>query len=90
MTWLIYTTRIAKFFEHESCGKCAPSREGTMRMFDLMEKIIMVDAHRLMLHCSTNWAGKCLIPVSVVWARLLQHRCDTIKHFSADYNAKFV
>lgn len=32
-------TRIANFFEHESCGKCTPCREGTPRMVELMEKI---------------------------------------------------
>ncbi|HBK52723.1 MAG TPA: NADH-quinone oxidoreductase subunit NuoF, partial [Syntrophomonas wolfei] len=32
-------TRIAGFFEHESCGKCAPCREGTARTAELMEKI---------------------------------------------------
>ena len=30
---------IARFFEHESCGKCTPCREGTMRIAELMEKI---------------------------------------------------
>ena len=32
-------TRIAGFFEHESCGKCAPCREGTARMAEVMENI---------------------------------------------------
>jgi NADH:ubiquinone oxidoreductase subunit F (NADH-binding) len=32
-------TRIAKFFEHESCGKCNPCREGTFRSYELMKKI---------------------------------------------------
>lgn len=32
-------TRIAKFFEHESCGKCNPCREGTFRCFEIMKKI---------------------------------------------------
>jgi NADH-quinone oxidoreductase subunit F len=32
-------TRIAKFFEHESCGKCNPCREGTFRCREIMEKI---------------------------------------------------
>ncbi|NLW43719.1 MAG: NADH-quinone oxidoreductase subunit NuoF [Syntrophomonadaceae bacterium] len=32
-------TRIAKFFEHESCGKCNPCREGTFRNFKIMTKI---------------------------------------------------
>jgi len=31
--------RIAGFFEHESCGKCSPCREGTKRMHELMEKM---------------------------------------------------
>ena len=32
-------TRIAKFFEHESCGKCNPCREGTFRNYEIMKKI---------------------------------------------------
>jgi NADH-quinone oxidoreductase subunit F len=32
-------TRVAKFFEHESCGKCTPCREGTYRMYEIMKKI---------------------------------------------------
>jgi NADH-quinone oxidoreductase subunit F len=32
-------TRISKFFEHESCGKCNPCREGTFRCNEIMEKI---------------------------------------------------
>ncbi|MDD2282201.1 MAG: NADH-ubiquinone oxidoreductase-F iron-sulfur binding region domain-containing protein, partial [Eubacteriales bacterium] len=32
-------TRISKFFEHESCGKCNPCREGTFRSREIMEKI---------------------------------------------------
>ena len=31
--------RITKFFEHESCGKCIPCREGTKRMHEMMERI---------------------------------------------------
>jgi len=31
--------RIAKFFEHESCGKCTPCREGTYRLTESIEKI---------------------------------------------------
>lgn len=30
---------IAKFFEYESCGKCTPCREGSMRILQLLEKI---------------------------------------------------
>jgi NADH:ubiquinone oxidoreductase subunit F (NADH-binding) len=31
--------RISKFFEHESCGKCNPCREGTFRCRELMDKL---------------------------------------------------
>ena len=30
---------IAKFFRHESCGKCTPCREGTMRVAELLDKL---------------------------------------------------
>ncbi|MFH1652604.1 MAG: NADH-ubiquinone oxidoreductase-F iron-sulfur binding region domain-containing protein [Pseudomonadota bacterium] len=30
---------IAKFYEHESCGKCTPCREGTVRILGLIKKI---------------------------------------------------
>ncbi len=29
-----------RFFEHESCGKCTPCREGTPRLVELIEKIM--------------------------------------------------
>jgi NADP-reducing hydrogenase subunit HndC len=28
-----------KFFKHESCGKCTPCREGTLRMYQILDKI---------------------------------------------------
>ena len=31
--------RITKFFEHESCGKCTPCREGTKRIHEAIAKI---------------------------------------------------
>ena len=30
---------IARFYEHESCGKCTPCREGTVRIYLLIQKI---------------------------------------------------
>lgn len=32
-------TRISKFFEHESCGKCNPCREGSFRCHEIMTQI---------------------------------------------------
>jgi NADH:ubiquinone oxidoreductase subunit F (NADH-binding) len=37
---------IAKFFEYESCGKCLPCREGTMRMLELLEKLSLGKASK--------------------------------------------
>jgi NADH:ubiquinone oxidoreductase subunit F (NADH-binding) len=30
---------MAKFYTYESCGKCTPCREGTIRMLDLLKKV---------------------------------------------------
>ncbi len=37
-------TNISKFYEFESCGKCTPCREGTMRILALLENISLGDA----------------------------------------------
>ncbi|MCK4521493.1 MAG: NADH-quinone oxidoreductase subunit F [Nanoarchaeota archaeon] len=37
-------TNIAKFFEYESCGKCTPCREGTMRVLNLLQEISLGNA----------------------------------------------
>jgi NADP-reducing hydrogenase subunit HndC len=29
----------ARFFVHESCGKCVPCREGTLRLYEIMDRI---------------------------------------------------
>ena len=85
------TARIAKFFEHESCGKCAPCREGTMRMHELMDKI------------NTGKGGSADIALLNKLGRVMSCSClcglgqaapspvmSTIKHFAADYNAKLM
>jgi NADH-quinone oxidoreductase subunit F len=33
-----FLSTVAEFFEHESCGKCTPCREGTHRIREIMEK----------------------------------------------------
>ena len=37
-------TNIAKFYEFESCGKCTPCREGTMRVLAILQNISMKNA----------------------------------------------
>lgn len=81
--------RIAKFFEHESCGKCAPCREGTMRMYELMENInegkgkatdigLLERLGRVMsVACLCGLGQAAPSPV-----------LTTIKHFRSEYDAK--
>lgn len=84
-------TRIAKFFEHESCGKCAPCREGTARMYEMMDKLnngegsikdieILTRLGRVMSYSCLCGLGQAA-PAPVL---------TTIQHFKADYNAKLV
>jgi NADH-quinone oxidoreductase subunit F len=81
--------RIAGFFEHESCGKCTPCREGTMRMYDLMEKInhgqgqaqdlgLLERVGRVMsIACLCGLGQAAPSPV-----------LTTMTHFKSDYEAK--
>lgn len=83
--------RIAGFFEHESCGKCAPCREGTARTAELMEKINEGRGSNkdvaLLEKLGTVMSYSCLCGLGqAAPAPVL----TTIKHFKADYEAKFV
>jgi NADH:ubiquinone oxidoreductase subunit F (NADH-binding) len=82
-------TRISKFFEHESCGKCNPCREGTFRCREIMEKINAgqgtaadIDNIKLLAKvmqkaalCGLGQAAP--IPIT-----------STIQHFAYEYNRK--
>lgn len=84
-------TRISKFFEHESCGKCNPCREGTFRCREIMEKInsgkgSQKDIDNLLLLskvmqktalCGLGQAAP--IPIE-----------STIKHFGYEYQKKLL
>lgn len=81
--------RITGFFQHESCGKCAPCREGAMRMHNLMQKINSGlgsrDDMALLRKLSRVMSVACLCgsgqaaPTPVI---------TTINHFGAEYDAK--
>lgn len=84
-------TRIAGFFEHESCGKCAPCREGTSRTAEIMSKInngkassrditLLERLGRVMSYSCLCGLGQAA-PAPVL---------TTIKHFKADYDAKLL
>lgn len=84
-------TRIMEFFEHESCGKCAPCREGTARCAELMQKMnaglgsqkdlnLLEKLGRVMSYSCLCGLGQAA-PTPAL---------STIKHFRADYEAKFI
>ena len=83
--------RITKFFEHESCGKCNPCREGTFRMREMLQKInggkgterdlesilLLVKVMKKASLCGLGQAAP--IPVE-----------STIKHFKYEYMRKLI
>jgi NADH-quinone oxidoreductase subunit F len=59
--------RVAQFYQHESCGKCTPCREGTRWMVQILEKIEEGRAQQgeldLLLDVCDRILGKCLCPL---------------------------
>lgn len=82
-------TRISGFFQHESCGKCAPCREGTMRLHDLMLKVNHGAGKprdiEILQKLGSVMAISCLCGLGqAAPAPIL----STLEHFPADFNAK--
>ena len=83
------TARIAKFFTHESCGKCTPCREGTARMSDILDKInngqgkaadlALLSRLGRVMSCSSFCGLGQAAPSPLMSA---------LKHFPADYEAR--
>ena len=59
--------RVSEFYEHESCGKCTPCREGTRWMTAILRKLEAGDASEyeleLLLSVCDRINGKCLCPL---------------------------
>jgi NADH-quinone oxidoreductase subunit F len=59
--------RVSEFYEHESCGKCTPCREGTRWMTQILRKLEAGDASQreldLLLDVCDRINGKCLCPL---------------------------
>jgi NADH-quinone oxidoreductase subunit F len=59
--------RISEFYEHESCGKCTPCREGTRWMTQILRRLESGDAEQheldLLLDVCDRINGKCLCPL---------------------------
>lgn len=80
---------ITQFFEHESCGKCTPCREGTKRMNEMVHRIgcghgttadldLMERLGKVMTKACLCGLGQAA-PSSVL---------TTLKHFAPEYAAK--
>ena len=81
--------RITKFFEHESCGKCAPCREGTKRMHEIVSKVnkglATADDIALSERLGKVMTRACLCGLGqAAPAPLL----TTLSHFRPEFNAK--
>ncbi|MDD3269804.1 MAG: NADH-ubiquinone oxidoreductase-F iron-sulfur binding region domain-containing protein, partial [Syntrophomonadaceae bacterium] len=78
------------FFEHESCGKCTPCREGTKRMHEMVKRIKeghgAVGDLDLMERLGTVMTKACLCGLGQAAP---SPALTTMKHFKADYAAKF-
>ena len=65
LDWVIQKT--LHFFNHESCGKCTPCREGTYWMRHLIDRLRSNGASgpevRLLLNVSKQMQNKCLCPL---------------------------
>jgi len=63
--WIINKT--IHFFNHESCGKCTPCREGTYWMSNIVERLQREDAGQadveLLLSVARQMQNKCLCPL---------------------------
>ncbi len=59
--------RVSEFYEHESCGKCTPCREGTRWMTQILRRLEAGEAIQgeldLLLDVCDRINGKCLCPL---------------------------
>lgn len=82
--------RITKFFEHESCGKCTPCREGTKRIHEMVHRIKAGQGSPADLdyaeRLGTVMTKACLCGLGQAAPSPL---LTTLKHFKGDYAAKF-
>ena len=80
--------RITKFFEHESCGKCAPCREGTKRMHEMICRLTSGQGSASDLS-SLERLGRvmCVACLCGLGQAAPSPVLTTLKHFAGDYSA---
>ncbi len=78
--------RALKFFEHESCGKCTPCREGTEWLRKILGRIENGEGAEgdidLMLSVSSNMLGKTFCPLGDGAASVVQ---NFVRHFRPEF-----
>jgi NADH-quinone oxidoreductase subunit F len=78
--------RALRFFEHESCGKCTPCREGTGWLRSILGRIESGDGMEgdidLLLAVAGNMMGKTFCPLGDGAASVVQ---NFIKHFRPEF-----
>jgi NADH-quinone oxidoreductase subunit F len=80
--------KLAKFYKHESCGKCTPCREGTNWTVKMLERIDSGEATPMdldiMASVCTNIIGNCLCVLGDAMAMPIG---SMIKHFREEFEA---
>ena len=68
-----FTYRVAKFYDHESCGQCTPCREGTGWFVQLLRKFVNKEATSrdidLLLNLCDTMEGRtvCALADATAW-----------------------
>jgi NADH-quinone oxidoreductase subunit F len=80
--------RISEFYEHESCGKCTPCREGTRWMTQILRRLESGEASQseldLLLDVCDRINGKCLCPLGETAAIAV---ASYVEKFRAEFQA---
>ncbi len=86
-TCMVHATAVlVRFFEHESCGKCTPCREGTGWLHKVYSRMLRGDGRagdvELLLSICGKMKGKCFCPLG---EGAIQPVLSSIKHFRGEY-----
>lgn len=86
MVWA--ALKMARFFKHESCGKCTPCREGTYWLYKVIQDLVKGKATPkdidLLADVAANMQGVTICALGDFAANPI---LSTIKHFRSEYEA---
>ncbi len=79
---------IAKFYTYESCGKCTPCREGTIRLLNLLKKVKKCEATKQDLDTLKEFAEHIQeTSLCGLGQSCGNHILTSLEHFKKDYEA---